>query len=283
MSDPIATTTGAEAAQPAAAAETQPATLLGGVAAQTDAGTQSALATGAAAAAPDAALPATKENFFPEKFLVKTGEDVDFDASARKMAEAYGNLEKRIGSGEIRPANTDGYSFDLGEEFATAFKASPEGQKFLSDAFEHGMTNKQMNFMVNELARMQPSEAEKVTGVTPAQATEQLQAIWKEPSEFNRNMVAADTAARNLLKDDYPQFIGRYGNDPAIIRLLATVGSEMGEDSLRLAGTPTVSADSIDSLMMSEAYNNKTHPDHNRVTGQVRTYFARTAGTQPLV
>lgn len=221
---------------------------------------------------------------FPEKFQVKQGDELDFDASVRKLGEAYTNLEKRFGAGDARPADVTGYKFDaeFGENFADHFLQNPDAKQFLQEAFDLGMNNAQVNYFIKQAVQAQPTQAEAVAGMSPQQAQEVLQKEWAQPADYTRNMQAADRAARSLLKQDYPAFINKYGNDPAIIRMLAAVGGEMGEDAMRLAGTPIASADSIDEMMASEAYRNERHPDHVRVSKQVRDYFNRVAGTDEI-
>ena len=72
------------------------------------------------------------------------------------------------------------------------------------------------------------------------------------------------------------------------MRGLAKLGGEMGEDkSVNFEGQTGQS--SIDSIMTSEAYNQPKHPDHARVSAQVRVHFeklaaaAEKAGAMPLM
>lgn len=273
-------------AQPAPGAEQQNSnaqTLLGGLSQTQEQANSTVL--GGAATQPPASEPGKPAPFsFPEKFQVKNGDDLDFTASAQKMSEAYTNLEKRFGAGEARPSDISGYKFSdqFGEGFGERFMADPATKPFLEKAHEMGLNNAQLNFMVGELIASSPSQAETATGFSPDQAKQDLQQTWKEPSEFNRNMVAADRAAKFGFGDDYQRCIARYGNDPAIIRLLAKVGGELSEDSIRLGGMPQMSADSIDDLMRSDAYRDTKHPDHRRVSQQVRNYWQKTAGTDEV-
>lgn len=219
---------------------------------------------------------------FPEKFQVKNGDDLDFTASAQKMSEAYTSLEKRFGAGEARPAEINGYKFSdqFGEGFGDRFLSDPATKPFLEKAHELGLNNAQLNFMVGEMIAAAPSQSETTTGFSQEQTMQELQQTWKEPAEYNRNMLAADRAAKFGFGDDYSRCLTRYGNDPAIIRLLAKVGNELSEDSVRLSGLPQMSAESIDDLMRSEAYRDAKHPDHRRVSQQVRGYFQKAAGTE---
>ncbi|WP_407532850.1 hypothetical protein [Acinetobacter baumannii] len=90
-----------------------------------------------------------KEIAFPEKFKV-TAEDgsVDYKATLSKMNESYTGLEKRIGSGDLPPKDIAGYK--LGREDFEQFKSDESNQAFLTKALEHGITNKQLDFLLSE-------------------------------------------------------------------------------------------------------------------------------------
>lgn len=286
MADEIENAGGQETQATTSADNSQQQSLLGGIGEQSQQAANSLLGSQQGQEQGQEQAQTTPEKYqFPEKFQVKAGDDVDFDASVRKLGEAYTNLEKRFGAGEARPADVSGYKFDesFGEGFQDAFTKDPNGAKWLEQAHELGLNNAQVNFFIKEMIAAQPTQAEQTTGYTPQQAQAELAKVWTEPGVMQSNMNAADRAARSLLKNDYQPFLHRYGNDPIIIKLLAAVGSEMSEDSLRLAGQPTLSAESIDDLMTSEAYTNDKHPDHRRVAKQVSDYFKRTAGTQDVI
>lgn len=277
-------------AQPAPGAEQQGstnqtgATLLGSLSQTQEQANGTVLGSAAMASAP-AAEPGKPAPFsFPEKFQVKNGDDLDFTASAQKLSEAYTNLEKRFGAGEARPAEISGYKFSdqFGEGFGDRFMNDPATKPFLEKAHELGLNNAQLNFMVGELIASAPAQAETTSGYSQEQAMQDLKQAWKEPAEYNRNMLAADRAAKFGFGDDYQRCIARYGNDPAIIRLLAKVGSELSEDSIRLSALPQMDAESVDDLMKSDAYRDPKHPDHRRVSQQVRSFFQRTAGNEEV-
>lgn len=276
----------ATTAQPAPGEEqqtttTQASTLLGGATQTQQQAATSLLGLQSQQTTTEQQTTTTSPFSFPEKFQVKNGDELDFTASAQKMSEAYTSLEKRFGAGEARPADITGYKFgeQFGEGFGERFMADPATKPFLEKAHELGLNSAQLNFMVGELIASQPAPAETSTGFTQQQAQEELQKTWAEPADYNRNMLAADRAAKFGFGEDYDRCLARYGNDPAIIRLLAKVGGELSEDSIRLSGLPQLSADSIDDLMKSDAYRDSKHPDHRRVSQQVRNYFEKTAGT----
>lgn len=277
--DPILDNSGAAAAaRPAAGAEAAAttATLLGAQGNEHAAAGASLLGAQPAAAAAAAEPGAQNDAWLPEKFRVMDNDALNFTASAQKLGEAYTALEKRFGAGEARPATADAYKIEQGEAFnVDGFLAAPGVKEWLGKAHELGFNDKQINFMIGEFVAAQPTQAEQVTGITADEAKAELQKAWATPEQFNKGMLAADAAARSLLKDAYQPFLARYGNDPVIIKLLATVGSEMSEDSLRLAGTPMLTAETVEDLMRNPAYRDDKHPDHKRVTQQVREYFQR--------
>ena len=55
-----------------------------------------------------------QQHFIPEKFLVKAEDGtVDLEGSAKKLAENYGNLEKRMGSGDMPPKSAEDYQITV--------------------------------------------------------------------------------------------------------------------------------------------------------------------------
>lgn len=221
--------------------------------------------------------------WLPEKFHAKNDTGVlDVEASARKLAESYNFLEKKAGTGDMPPATPADYSFEMeGVDWAT-LKADPGINGFLTKAHEMGMTQKQMSFAMSELiqtARDQSLRPADVSGYTPDKAMAELRQTWAEPAIFNQNMSAANAALRGLIpKEQQQDFQNRYGNDPVILKLMAQVGTEFGEDRLANFGAPVLSSQSIEQMMQSDAYSNPANPEHVRVQEQVSLHFQRLYG-----
>ncbi|MDQ9476205.1 hypothetical protein RF074_11445, partial [Serratia marcescens] len=73
------------------------------------------------------------------------------------------------------------------------------------------------------------------------------------------------------------------GNNPMVIRMLAKIGAEMGEDNP--VGTGAINLEeqqSIRDLMKSEAYTNPKHADHERVSAQVKAFYQKTYGDRSI-
>lgn len=93
-------------------------------------------------------------DWLPEKFRVM-GEDgkLSIESSARKLAENYTHLEKRMGSGDAPPKTADEYAPKVEVEGFNweEFKADPRMQGFMKTAHAKGITNDQMSFILGRI------------------------------------------------------------------------------------------------------------------------------------
>lgn len=233
------------------------------------------------------ALP---QEFIPEKFRV-TKEDgaFDLDASARKLADNYANLEKRVGTGDLPPKDVAEYKIEPPESMGE-YKAGedPTMQGFLADAHKAGLTQGQLDVVMKHYFQAVPQLAGAFQQVDQQQATEQLQQVWgKDEKEFRRNAGLAHVATsaaieRAGLTMDQVEQAG-LGNNPVFLRMMSALGAEFQEDagpgktSFRSFGE-----DDVQQLMLSDAYKNPRHPEHDKVSAQVRGYFERKHGTQAV-
>lgn len=178
--------------------------------------------------------PATEpEKFeFPKKFLKPDG-----TPDHERLAKSYTALEKRFGAKPNMPAaSVDEYVWegeaaaDLDPERVSQFKALVHEKGFTKDQYAFVMESHQK--VIDELVWSE----DKLKAV--------LQAEWGD--DFRTNALHAKRAAELYATSDTdihdPVF-----NHPAVMRLLARVGSELGEDSVKPA-TPSANAgaDSID-------------------------------------
>lgn len=72
------------------------------------------------------------------------------------------------------------------------------------------------------------------------------------------------------------------GNNPMVIRMLAKIGAEMGEDVPVPGDINPEEQQAIRDLMKSEAYTNPKHADHERVSAQVKAFYQKTYGDQAI-
>ncbi|MBG7619341.1 hypothetical protein I5R65_07685 [Herbaspirillum sp. AP02] len=254
-----------------------------GAAGDAGAGAASVLAAGAAAASGEAGGP----DYIPEKLRVlKDDGSLDLEASSRKMAEAYTNAEKRIGAGDVRPKAAEEYTVTIPEAFKDAFKPEEDQgfQDFRTKAFEAGMTQKQLDLVMDRYFEMAP-QLVAAAGVLDANTCKaELEKAWATPATFNRNVGLAFSAATALSSKagiDVQQIMsGPLGNNPQFLQLMAALGPELAEDKNPNSEGNITSGDEVESLMASEAYSNSSHKDHARVSEKVRNYFAKKFGTE---
>jgi hypothetical protein len=241
----------------------------------------SVLATGATAATETVA---PIHETIPEKYRVnKEDGTFDLEASARKLADGQAHLEKRLGSGDVPPKTADDYALELPEGIDfEALKGEPEMQALLKSGHEAGLNNKQMSWAVNQMIAAVQGNAEEVA----AQATATLKDVWKTDAEFKQNVDQAYKAASAFMEPaELEQFMkrGGPGDNASIIKMLAKVGAEMGEDKpVADANSSTSEAQSVSSLMASDAYSNPKHPEHSQVKAKVDAYYNKTYGTNPV-
>ena len=103
-----------------------------------------------------------------------------------------------------------------------------------------------------------------------------MEKVWTTPTEFSDGIKAADRAISQA-PEDVRAGVERFGRDPLFIRFAASFGAEAREDSSPGGGAAS-GADTVNSLIASEAYRNPRHPDHAKVSEQVRRHFEKKRG-----
>ncbi|WP_288725669.1 hypothetical protein [uncultured Enterobacter sp.] len=224
-------------------------------------------------------------DWLPEKFRVM-GEDgkLSIESSARKLAENYTHLEKRMGSGDAPPKTSDEYAPKVEVEGFNweEFKADPRMQSFMKTAHAKGITNDQMSFILGEYAQRAPELVGGAAELDSQSATTQLREVWKTDAEFKQNIGLAFRAFNSLADDADKGRIDEIGNNPMVIRMLAKVGAEMQEDAPAGGDANLEEQQSIRDLMKSPAYMDPKHADHERVSAQVKAYYQKRYGDQTV-
>lgn len=249
----------------------------------------SALAGGAASTT---ATAGTQTDFIPEKYRVlKDDGTLDMDSSARKLAEAHGNLTKRMVDNGAPPAAATDYQVtvpDALKETMGDLSQDKAFTEFRDQMHGLGLTQKQFEGVMSRYFELAPALAAGGVQVSAEQATAQLRQTWKDEGEFKKNVGLSYNAASKVAEaaglsyDDIEK--AGLGNNPTFIRLMAAIGPEFSEDSLpneaRAAGF--ASEDEIKQLMASEANTNAKHPQHKATRARIDAYYARKYGTQPV-
>ncbi|MGQ4641957.1 hypothetical protein ACUIG5_09195 [Raoultella ornithinolytica] len=224
-------------------------------------------------------------DWIPEKYRV-VGEDgkLNVEGSARKLADAYTHLEKRMGSGDTPPKTADEYAPKVEVEGFKwdEFKADPRMQSFMKSAHAKGITNDQMGFILGEYAQLAPELVNGAAALDSEAAATQLRETWKTDAEFNKNIGLAFRAFNSLADDSDKGRMDEIGNNPMVIRMLAKIGAEMQEDAPAGGDVNLEEQQSIRDLMKSPAYMDPKHADHDRVSAQVKAYYQKRYGDQTV-
>ncbi|MGO3920838.1 hypothetical protein [Acinetobacter venetianus] len=210
------------------------------------------------------------ETAIPEKFKV-TAEDgsVDYKATVAKMNESYSYLEKKVGTGEVAPKSVDEYKLEREDFDFEEFKADESNKEFLTEAHKHGITNKQLDFLLAEYDKRAVDLVSNSSQIDTDTTVQTLQSEWGQ--DYEKNIFNAVKAARACGITDEQINDPMIGNNVAFIKMAAYFGSQMTEDKPVSNGTP-VNVD-IQSLMRSEAFFNPKHPDHKSVKAQIDSYY----------
>ncbi|HFS7969545.1 hypothetical protein QU740_08865 [Klebsiella pneumoniae] len=225
------------------------------------------------------------DDWLPEKYRVM-GDDgkLNVEGSARKLADAYTHLEKRMGSGDTPPKTADEYAPKVEVEGFKwdEFKADPRMQSFMKSAHAKGITNDQMGFILGEYAQLAPELVNGAAALDSEAAATQLRETWKTDAEFKKNIGLAFRAFNTLADDGDKGRMDEIGNNPMVIRMLAKIGAEMQEDAPAGEDSNPGEQQTIRDLMKSPAYMDPKHADHDRVSAQVKAYYEKRYGDQTV-
>lgn len=262
-----AATTTAAAPAPASSAAPAPAAAESLLSASTGAPAASAPAAPAVGGADDLA-------WLPEKHRVNGADgQIDMAASAKKLGEAYGALSQKLGQPPAVPANASEYSFDIPEQYKDVAMDETMSAAFRERAHKAGLSVEQYQFVMGEYFSLVPEMLNGAAQKTADQARSALQQVWGTESEYTAGVSAAQRAMHGLpsgLAEEAVQ--AGLGTNPAFIKIMAALGKEMREDRPPRTGTASA-ATNVDSLMASEAYRDRKHPQHTAVSAQVRQFF----------
>lgn len=151
------------------------------------------------------------------------------------------------------PESADAYSVEIEGFDFDAFKA--DNAEVLQSFHAEGMTNKQVEAVVKAYEQHQSVQMEA------------LQQEWGNDFGVNVNLAKQAIEALGFQASDLDSPIGA-------LKLAAAIGKHIQED-LPPSNTQQNVGESVQQLMMSEAYLNDKHPDHKRVYAQVEQAYAK--------
>lgn len=170
------------------------------------------------------------------------------------------------------PENEDGYNVEIENFDFAEFKADEANKGFIKAAHAHGITDKQMSFILTEYNSRASELVESAAALDKDSCIAVLKEEWGADTEKNQGLAyrAAKAAGFTDEQINDPSF----GNNPAVVKLAAYFGAQLGEDTPPANTQPTSSED-IESLMLSDAYNDPKHADYKRVQAKVAQHFER--------
>lgn len=151
------------------------------------------------------------------------------------------------------PESADAYSVSIDGFDFDSFKA--DNAEVLQSFHAEGMTNKQVEAVVKAYEQHQSVQMEA------------LQEEWGNDFGVNVNLAKQAIEALGFQASDLDSPIGA-------LKLAAAIGKHIQEDSPPFNTQQNV-GESVQQLMMSEAYLNDKHPDHKRVYAQVEQAYAK--------
>lgn len=239
--------------------------------------------------------------WLPEKYRVKVDgkDEIDFQASARKLGEGYKALEAKLGSGATGtvpenpdsyqltvPADADGKALVEGVDLQD-FMADPIYKDLAAKAHAKGISNEAMQFFVGEYLQFAPKLFESNSLLSAQEATTALQSIWTDKAAMKKGLGQAARAVQGFAAEagkpgSYDSLAAKFQNDPDFLAFAAKIGAEMGEDK-PISSDPVAQADwqeQVDTLKADPAYMDKSNPKHASVVRQVGELYQKRYGTQ---
>lgn len=173
--------------------------------------------------------------WLPEKYHVKDAAGkIDLTASARKMAAGHDFFEKKVGAGDLPPKEAGEYQVNVPEEFKDVFKPDdPMLAEFREAALKEGLTQRQFDLFMTEAVKRLPSLVEQQVQLKRSEAEAELRKAWPDQAVYAENLKAVNRAVsayQQSAPTEFEQLMGKFGNDPDAIRLLAWVGAQMRTD-----------------------------------------------------
>lgn len=187
-----------------------------------------------------------------------------------------------------RPEDPSKYEVSVPNEMAEYIKKDDIDQ-FKNVAHKIGLNNDQVNALMQYQI-----DATKNTlnneGSVMAQQKEQAEEVLKKEwgYDYDKNVRAADRALNVYGDDELKTLLTETsaGNNPAVLKFLATIGKEVTEDMAQnttnntLATSPLDAKEEINNIMAdtSHAYFNPSHPNHEIAVEKMRQLHEKVYG-----
>lgn len=228
-----------------------------------------------------------------EKFKEKEPQD---------LAKSYAELQKLVGHEKIvlpkeedselwndvwsrlgRPETTDGYKLD-GEKLEKSMVNEEGLEKIKEVAHKAGITNKQLEAMVDSYLDVTGEMHESFRNETSRKVEEDIKGLQKEwGGAFEERTQIAQKAYKSLCADNEAlkqKMDNGLGNDPDIIKMFYSIGTQMTEDAIQgksrpLSMTPDAAKAEIEKIKLDpkSAFNDETNPEHEAAKEKVMALY----------
>ena len=194
----------------------------------------------------------TKHDPASDPFKTFRGDDGQLNEDA--AAKAYSELRAKMSEGKDIPDNPDGYVYDWGSEQVDAQTLS----NFQKEALEQGFTQQQYEFVMNAYKSERELFAQELANGqhTAEQASVELQQAWG--NDYDANMQQAAKAFKEYGGSESD--VNLIADNPAILKILANIGKDMGEDYV--SNTTAADAATFDILSSDELTALRNRPDY---------------------
>lgn len=206
----------------------------------------------------------------PDKFKVISEDGtVDYKSTLNKMNESYSFLEKKVGTGEVAPKSDEDYAVEREGFDFNEFKADESNKAFLKSAHAHGITNKQLGFLLSEYDKRAVDLVSNTSQISTDDVVSSLQTEWG--ATYQDNMFSAMRAcqAAGITQEQIND--PSIGNNVAVIKALAYFGSQIKEDKASNIGVPV--QEDIQTLLRSDALHDPRHPEHLATKARIDAYY----------
>lgn len=189
------------------------------------------------------------EDWIPEPLRVKGADgQIDEGKSARAIAKAYAELKGKMVDTGLPPESADKYELEGPKGFDIAeFRKDPSTVDFLKGAHSQGMTNKQLNYVINKYLETAPAMVAASAQLSHEDFMTELTKFWPDPQERLTNIRAGLTAGTKFAESmglKWTDFeAAGLGDNPMFARIMATLAKQIGEDGNLPSNVPMAGTD----------------------------------------
>lgn len=200
-------------------------------------------------------------------------------------------MEKRQGSGDVRPETVEGYKVNVPDTLkdkvnAESLAKDDSFKAFVGAMHAAGASQKVLDVAVSEFLTgggLAPDPA-----MLTATCVSTLKGVdgWKDQAGYDKHIAFAFSAAKSFADKAGVSMdeIAKSGldNNPTFIRIMAAIGPEIAEDR---GASPEAQAQiqgNLDTLMADPAYLNANHPKHATLMAQVDALTKQQVGQRPV-